>query len=249
MRFILIIIISLLPIFLSAQIVNIESQRLQSDTTGWLGSFGSSFLFQKNAVQVININLNAHVEYKAKKSLYLFLANYNLLRGSGETLADNLFYHLRYNYKVNKWLRWEVFTQLQQNNVTGIDLRVLAGTGPRFKLSGTKKFALYTATAAMYEYEKETTTPAIYHRDIRSSNYITATFKPNENTELTGTVFYQPLYKNFNDFRVLNEITATFKIIKHLSFTAAWYYLYDNKPAASTPRLNYSISNGIEYNF
>jgi len=100
MRFILIIIISLLPIFLSAQIVNIESQRLQSDTTGWLGSFGSSFLFQKNAVQVININLNAHVEYKAKKSLYLFLANYNLLRGSGETLADNLFYHLRYNYKI-----------------------------------------------------------------------------------------------------------------------------------------------------
>ena len=100
MRFILIIIISLLPIFLSAQIVNIESQRLQSDTTGWLGSFGSSFLFQKNAVQVININLNAHVEYKAKKSLYLFLTNYNLLRGSGETLADNLFYHLRYNYKI-----------------------------------------------------------------------------------------------------------------------------------------------------
>jgi hypothetical protein len=249
MRFILIIIISLLPIFLSAQIVNIESQRLQSDTTGWLGSFGSSFLFQRNAVQVININLNAHVEYKAKKSLYLFLANYNLLRGSGETLADNLFYHLRYNYKVNKWLRWEVFTQLQQNSITGIDLRVLAGTGPRFKLKGTKEFGLYTATAAMYEYEKETTTPAIYHRDIRSSSYVTATFKPNNNTELTGTVFYQPLYKNFNDFRVLNEITATFKIIKHLSFTAAWYYLYDNKPAASTPRLNYSISNGIEYNF
>ena len=142
-----------------------------------------------------------------------------------------------------------MFTQLQQNNVTGIDLRVLAGTGPRFKLSGTKTFALYTATAAMYEYEKETTTPAIYHRDVRSSNYVTATFKPNDNTELTGTVFYQPLYKNFNDFRVLNEITANFKILKHLSFTAAWYYLYDNKPAASTPRLNYSISNGIEYNF
>jgi len=138
MRFIILVSIIFLPFFLSAQIVNIETQRLQSDTTGWLGTLGSNFLFEKNAVEILNINLNAHVEYKTKKSLYLFLANYNLLKGSGQTLSDNLFYHLRYNYKITKWLRWEVFTQLQQNSVTGIDLRLLAGTGPRFKLSGTK---------------------------------------------------------------------------------------------------------------
>ena len=249
MRFIILVSIIFLPFFLSAQIVNIETQRLQSDTTGWLGTLGSNFLFEKNAVEILNINLNAHVEYKTKKSLYLFLANYNLLKGSGQTLSDNLFYHLRYNYKINKWLRWEVFTQLQQNSVTGIDLRFLAGTGPRFKLSGTKTFAFYAATAAMFEYEKETTTPPIYHRDIRSSSYVTTTFKPTDNAEFVGTVFYQPLYNNFNDYRILNELSAKFKIIKHLSFTAAWYYLYDNKPAASTPKLNYSISNGIEYDF
>ena len=249
MKFLLITCTILLPFFLPAQIVNIESQRLQSDTTGWLGSVGSNFLFQKNAVKVLNINLTAHAEYKTQKSLYLILGNYNLLKGGSETLADNLFYHVRYNYKVNKWLRWEVFTQLQRNNVTGIDLRVLAGTGPRFKLSSNKKIAFYTATTAMYEYEKEQTTPAVYHHNIRSSNYITATFKPAENTELIGTLFYQPLYSNLKDYRILNELSAKFKIVKHLSFVANWYYLYDSKPAASTPKLNYSISNGIEYAF
>ncbi|HYJ65931.1 MAG TPA: DUF481 domain-containing protein, partial [Parafilimonas sp.] len=210
MRFIILVSIIFLPFFLSAQIVNIETQRLQSDTTGWLGTLGSNFLFEKNAVEILNINLNAHVEYKTKKSLYLFLANYNLLKGSGQTLSDNLFYHLRYNYKINKWLRWEVFTQLQQNSVTGIDLRFLAGTGPRFKLSGTKTFAFYAATAAMFEYEKEVTTPPIYHRDIRSSSYVTATFEPTDNAEFVGTVFYQPLYNNFNDYRILNELSAKF---------------------------------------
>lgn len=249
MRSIFFICVLLLPFCVSAQIVNIESQRLQSDTTGWLGSLGSNFLFQKNAVQVLNINLDAHVEYKTQKSLYLFLANYNLLKGSGETLSDNLFYHLRYNYKINKWLRWEVFTQLQQNSVTGIDLRVLAGTGPRFKLGKSKQVALYAGASTMFEYEKEITTPAIYHRDIRSSNYITTTVKPNKNVELVATVFYQPLYKNVSDYRILNEITATFKIVKHLSFTAGWNYLYDTNPAAQTPKLNYSIVNGIEYDF
>lgn len=249
MRLIFLSCFFLFPFFVSAQIVNIESQRLQSDTTGWLGSFGSNFLFQKNAVQILNINLDAHVEYKTKKSLYLFLANYNLLKGSGQTLSDNLFYHLRYNYKINKWLRWEVFTQLQQNNVTGINLRVLAGTGPRFKLSKSKEVALYAGASTMFEYEKETTVPPIYHRDIRSSNYITTTINPNPNLELVATVFYQPLYKDFGNYRILNEISARFKIIKHLSFTFGWNYLYDTHPAASTPKLNYSISNGIEYDF
>ncbi|MEO8109718.1 MAG: DUF481 domain-containing protein [Ginsengibacter sp.] len=232
-----------------SQVVNVESQRIQSDTTGWFGNAGTSFLFEKNAVKVININAVAHVEYKTTKSLYLFLVDYNLLEGNAQTLNNNLFYHLRYNYKINKWLRWEAFTQMQQNNVTGIKLRLLAGTGPRFKLAGSKKLSLYAATSAMYEYEKEQTHPIVYHRDVRSSNYLSLTCKLSENGELVGTVFYQPLYRNFNDYRLLNEITIRFKIAKHFSFTTSWEYLYDSKPAANTPKLNYSISNGIEFSF
>jgi len=249
MRFIFISCVISLPFLASAQIINVESQRLQSDTIGWLGNFGSNFLFEKNAVQVVNVNLTAHVEYKSAKSLYLLLGNYNFLKGSGQTLSDNLFYHLRYNYKLNKWLRWEVFTQMQQNNVTGINMRLLTGTGPRFKLSRKKNLALYAGTSAMFEYEEEATAPTIYHRDIRSSNYVTATYKPSGNIELNGTAFYQPLYNNPSDFRVLNEIGIKFKIVKHLSFVTSWYYLYDSRPAASTPNLNYSISNGVEYDF
>ncbi|MDQ6762337.1 MAG: DUF481 domain-containing protein [Bacteroidota bacterium] len=232
-----------------AQIVNVESQRIQSDTTGWFGNAGTNFLFEKNAVKVININAVAHVEYKTAKSLYLFLVNYNLLEGNGQTLNNNLFYHLRYNYKINKWLRWEAFTQLQKNNVTGIKLRWLAGTGPRFKLANSKKNSLYAGTSAMYEYEKEQTDPAIYHRDLRSSNYVSLSYKPSENAELIGTVFYQPLFHNLNDCRVLNEIRIKLQFAKHFSSTTGWDYLYDSKPAANTPSLNYSISNGIEFSF
>lgn len=232
-----------------SQVVNVESQRIQSDTTGWFGNAGTSFLFEKNAVKVINISAVAHVEYKTAKSLYLFLVDYNLLEGNDKTLNNNLFYHLRYNYKIYKWLRWEAFTQLQQNNVTGIKLRLLAGTGPRFKLAGSKKLSLYVATSAMYEYEKEQTVPVVYHRDFRSSNYASLTCKLSENGELVSTVFYQPLFKNLSDYRLLNEITIRFKIAKHFSFTTGWDYLYDSKPAANTPKLNYSISNGIEFSF
>jgi hypothetical protein len=233
----------------SAQIVNIESQRIQSDTTGWFGNVGTGFLFEKNAIEVINISGNAHVEYKSPKSLYLFLVNYNFLKGGGQTLNNNLFYHLRYNYKLNKWLRWEVFTQLQQNSINGIKLRLLTGSGPRFKLARSKQVALYAATAAMYEYEEEQTVPIVYHRDLRSSSYLSLTYNPSKNAELMCTVFYQPLFGDLSDYRILNEISMKFKFVKHLSFTASWYYLYDSKPAATIPKLNYSISNGISYDF
>jgi len=234
---------------LCGQVVNIESQRMQSDTTGWLGNFGTSFLFQKNAVEVMNVNLNAHVQYKTKKDLYLVLGNYSLLKASGQTFSDNLFYHMRYNHKFNAWLRWEVFTQMQQNSVTGIDVRLLAGTGPRFKLHGTKEFALYTATAAMFEYEKEQTVPPVYHRDIRSSSYISFTYKPSASAEFINTIFYQPLFRDVSDYRVLDELALKCKLAKKLSFTAGFYYLYDSAPADETPKLNYSITNGIEYDF
>lgn len=234
---------------LFAQIVNVESQRVQNDTTGWFVNFGTGFLFEKNAVEVININVTGYVEYQTAKSVYLFFANYNLLRGNRQSLYDNTFYHVRYNYKINGWLHWEAFTQLQHNDITGIKLRRLAGTGPRFKLVGGKKFILHAATAVMYEYEKEQTTPIIYHNDLRGTSYISLNYKPSENTELTGTVFYQPLFRNYHDYRVLNEITAKFKIVKHLSFKVTWYYLHDSKPAAGTPKFNYSISNGIGYSF
>lgn len=230
-----------------AQIVNVESQRLETDTTGLFGNFGAGFLFVKNVVEVINVNVNGYLEYQTPKSIFIGLGSYNFLRGNGQSLYDNTFYHVRYNYKINKWMQWEAFTQLQHNDITGIKLRRLAGTGPRFRLAGSKKISLHVATAAMYEYEREKTNPIIYHNDIRSSSYLSLNYKPSENTSFNGTVFYQPLFRDAHDYRVLNELSAKFKIVKNLSFKVTWYYLHDSKPAANTPKFNYSISNGIEY--
>ena len=233
----------------NGQIVNVESKRLKSDTTGWLGSIGTSFQLENSAVKVININAEAHLEYKAQRSLYLFLANYNLLKGEGKTLQNNLFYHLRYNYKLNKLLRWEAFTQLQQNNIAGIKSRFLIGTGPRFKISGTEKLALYASTAIMYENEHELSKPEIINKDLRSSNYVSMTWRPKENLDVVTTIFYQPLYKNLSDFRILHELSLNFKFTNNFSFITAWNYLYDSKPPPNIPLQIFTLKNGVRYTF
>lgn len=250
MRFICLLLFFVLPsLFTNAQIVNVESKRLKSDTTGWLGSIGVSFEMEKSAVRVMNINTEAQLEYKAPRSLYLFLVNYDLLKGEGTTFQNNLFYHLRYNYKINDLLRWEAFSQMQNNNVAGIKMRLLLGTGPRFKISGTEKLALYASTAVMYENEKELTTPVIHHEDIRSSSYASFTWKPVAKSEIVSTLFFQPLFKNLEDYRVLHELNLRFNFTENFSFVTTWKYLFDSKPPAKIPGESYSIKNGIQYKF
>lgn len=248
-RFILtnLLLIFLLP--LHAQIINIESKRMQSDTTGWMGNAGASFALIKNVQEVLSLNANAHLQYKTNRNLYLLLTNYNLLRGDGKRLSNNMFYHLRFNRKLNDMLRWEVFTQWQQDIITNIGLRILAGTGPRFKVYDRPRFKLYAATAAMYEHEKEKTDPVVIHNDVRSSSYVSFTYEPTESLEIVSTTFYQPLFREISDFRIFNQLSLNFKVSSHISITTSWNYLYDADPAGISPRINYSISNGINYKF
>jgi hypothetical protein len=229
-------------------IVNVENSRIHSDTTGWKGNIGSSFSFTKNVQQILNINAAMHLQYKTQKDLYLLLANYNLLKGNKQEFSNNMFYHLRYNRKLGKVVRWEMFTQWQQNNVTNIDLRALFGTGPRFKLIESKSFRFYAAALAMFEHERDKN-PAVTYNDMRGDAYLTFTYKPNPVFDVTATTFYQPLFSLFKDFRILNQITFSIKATKHLSVSTNWDYSYDAFPAVGTPDINYVISNGINYTF
>ena len=249
MKCLLILLFCFITITSRAQIVNVESRRIQSDTTGWLGNFGASFRLDKNKVQVINLNTNAQIEYKSLRSLYLLLVNYDFLKGASQTLQNNLFSHLRYNYKVTDLLRLEAFTQVQQNNLSGIKSRWLIGAGPRFKISGTKKLSLYAASLVMYEDEHELTKPVTIHKDIRSSSYASASWRPVDRAEITTTLFYQPLFRDFSDFRVLHELKMKFQFTKKFSFFTTWAVLYDSKPATDVPNTIYTLRNGIEYEF
>lgn len=236
-------------VFTKAQIVNIESRRIHTDTTGWAGSFGGNFSIAQNVDRVFSASAFAHLQYKTQKNLYLFLGDYSFLKGANTKYLDNMFYHLRYNRKLSERIRWEVFTQLQTNKITKIDNRFLAGAGPRFKLSGSGKLQVYLGVLFMYEYEKELTEPPVFHHDIRNSSYLTFTYKPLPNFELVSTTFYQPRMDKFKDFRILNQESANLSITQQLSATLNWNYLYDQYPAAEVPKINYTFSTGFKYAF
>ena len=230
-----------------SQIANIERSRMQTDTTGWAGSAGAAVSLTRNTVQVFAGNIEAQLQYKSKRSLYLILGSYGLLKASDSRLIDNGFLHLRYNYKINKVLRWELFTQWQNNKVTYIRYRVLAGTGPRFKMLSSQKLSLYAASLVMYEQEKEIIAGGLLHKDYRSSSYFSFTYSPASSVELVSTTFFQPLLKDFKDYRILNQAVLRLKTGKRLAVKINWDYLFDSRPAAGIPSENYTLSTGIDY--
>lgn len=233
----------------NAQIVNIESSRIHTDTIGWSGSIGGNVSLAKNVDKVFSAGAFAHLQYKTGKNLYLFLGDYSFLKGAQKKYTDNTFFHLRYNRKISSLLRWEIFTQLQTNKITKIDNRFLAGMGPRFKLSGSGRLHVYLGVLAMYEYERELTEPPVSHRTVRNSSYLSFTLKPTPTLEIVSTTFYQPRLAHWGDFRILNQESANLSITQKLSATVNWNYLYDQYPVEGIPRSNYTFSTGLKYAF
>ncbi len=222
---------------------------MQSDTVGWMGKIGAAAAFRKNTEKIFEIGLETLLQYKTSndQGLWLILGNFGFLKiGSDRFVSDGLA-HLRYNRKVNEWLRWEFFGQFQNNIITQIDSRVLLGTGPRFKLIKIKSFRLYAASLFMYEAEKERTYPIIKHNDVRNSSYISFTWLPRENIEMISTTYFQPLLKKPGDYRILNQVVLNVKATPHFGLSIQWNYLHDRFPAGTAPRTTYSFATGITY--
>lgn len=227
------------------QIVNMENQRYHTDTTGWAGTLGGNFSLSNYGQKVFAVNANAHVQYKSKKSLYLLLGGYGFLKGDNRSFIDHGFLHFRYNYKLTNAVRFEAFTQIQQNVITKIQYRYLVGTGPRFKILGSERLRIYAASLPMYEVEKEKDKPSPVH-DWRLSSYLSITLVPNKQTELTSTTYYQPILFDVGDYRLLNQSSLKVKAAKKIAVVINWNYQYDATPATGIVTDTYNLSTGIE---
>ncbi len=236
-------------LFSKAQIVNVEASRMQSDTVGWSGSVGADFGMSKNVDKIFALGLGSHLQYKTSNDmgLWLVLGNLNILKIASDRFVSDGLAHIRYNRKVNEWLRWEFFGQYQNNVITQIDSRMLLGTGPRLKLIKISKFRMYTGCLFMYEREIERTTPKIKHSDIRNSSYLSFSWFPRDNIDLVSTTYFQPLVTQLSDYRILNQVSLTVEATPHFGLTVNWNYLHDRFPAGTAPKTTYNFGTGITY--
>jgi len=239
---------SMLAAACTGQVLNIEQERIRTDTTGWSGNARISFELVRNQKQVLNLNGRFHVQFKTLRTLSLFLADYGLLRADRSDFSNSGIGHIRFNYKIRPWLTAEAFAQVQSNKILGVRFRGLLGAGPRFRIVAMESFRLYAAALTMFEHE-ELETSGIISDHFRLSSYASWTWKLSEIVTLVQTTYFQPRVDEPADFRTASQADFMMRISRRFSISLSFNQLYDTRPPAGVVRSVYSIKNVISMDF
>lgn len=232
-----------------SQIINVESLRRVTDTTGWHGTTSLDFSLTRNTNDLFRFGNHTHIQYKIPRQLFLLVGNVTFERSAGQNFVNQGSVHFRHNYKITDRFVWEAFTQAQYNSVAKINFRGLIGTGPRYKIIGHEKHRLYLGTILMYEYEEIDNVPMLINRDFRGSFYTSFSIYPTERITLVSTSYYQPLIKNWSDHRFATENSLVIEIVKKLSLKTTYTLTFDSHPADEVNSTFYNLSTGLIYTF
>ncbi len=249
MRFFVLTLLLCFTISTSAQILNAESLRKVTDTSGYSGSAGVDFALRRNTKDFLTFSSNLHIQYKMKKHLVLLKNDISFQKLEGEKLQNGGISHLRYNYRFHSRIAWEVFAQGQYNKISLVDFRGLIGTGPRFKLTTSEKYKFYLGTLVMYEHEELADGITPIQRDFRASGYLSFSLYPIETITLVSTTYYQPRFSKISDYRISSQSSFLIDLFKNFAFTIDYTFTYDAFPAIGIPNSQYDFSTGITYSF
>lgn len=221
---------------LFAQIVNIENRRIYDDTLGWSGAFDAGFSAMQNKELLLNANLRPRVQFKTKNHYYLFLTDWYYSKGANQIYANSGMIHFRYAYRLHKkqsvkkspW-KWESYAQVQYNQLLDQRMRALAGSGIRIKMLDKNGFRIFAGSSTFYEYENIISSGQII-KDYRWSNYLSWYMNPKESFSFSAVTYFQPLWKDLKDFRIMGQYTLTFHVFKRIDLRLEFNNFFDSNP-------------------
>ncbi|WP_324720990.1 DUF481 domain-containing protein [Salinimicrobium sp. HB62] len=251
-RTLLLLTILLFPTLLSAQLVNIESKRMQTDSVRFALNADFSFSHTNNdgsQVNQVDAALTTQLKSKDLRKIYFFLGNYKLIDSGEKNLENAWFLHGRFNYKVSELLRLESFVQGQYNQLLIVEQRNLLGAGLRVKWVDKERFSGYAGNSYMYEVEySDRAGTTNYHH--RNSTYLTLSYTAESNKfSVTNTVYYQPLYRDLGDYRILEQFRLNLPLSKWLSVFTLYNYYFDSKTPLNTEEYTSNLNLGIGIRF
>lgn len=242
----------LLPFLGQAQLVNIETKRLQTDSTRFVLNADFAFNHSNNdgvSVNQVNGTLTTQLKSKDLKRTYLFLGNYRLIDADEGNLQNSWFLHTRFNYKFNQLLRFEAFLQGQYNQLLVVEQRNLVGAGLRLKWMNRENFSGYLGNSYMYEveYSDRAGTTEYNHRN---STYLSVSYlSKSKNFSVTNTVYYQPLYKNLKDYRLLEQFRLDIPLAEWFKVFTIYDYYFDSKTPLNTREYTSQLQIGLGFSF
>lgn len=232
-----------------SQILNAESLRKVTDTSGWSGSVSAHFALKRKVNDFVILGSDVHLQYKKRKHLFIFKNDINFQKIEGNKFENNGITHIRHNYRFHPRIAWEIFGQGQYNKVSLIDFRGVLGTGTRFKLTKSENYKFYLGTLLMYEHEEISDNFTPIQRDLRGSTYLSFSIYPSDRVSIISTTYYQPLLKKISDYRISSQSSLAVELFGGFDLKVTYTFVYDAVPALEIPNSQYDFRTGISYSF
>jgi hypothetical protein len=232
----------------NAQVINIESRRMDAAQEGWAGQGEFGYAYIQNQSSISNLNTRLNILYNKQKHTCIFLGDLSLIQSSEGDFENAGYEHIRYNYDKTDRLIYEAYTQVQFSKQLRLYPRYVIGAGPRYKIYKTDSVKIFAGGSLLFEHE-QLQNPSEVMSNERLTGYFSCIFTKIPNVTIDIMLMYQPRLVDFSDARFQSEVRLDFPFSSHLLFRCSGSVYIDSKPPAGVPPNYTQVRNSILYNF
>lgn len=245
-------VLALTPSSARANPVNAEVLRPNPFREGWSGGLDGSFAISRGNIELLDVGGAGRVQYQTlhpqavqaegtaarvpfiDQRVFLTVSG-RFAERAGSPFINQAFEHLRWTGMWRKRVGSDVFAQYQFNELQRLRGRAVTGVGARFEIVHQPVFMLWAGSGYMFEYDRidvlagASDSPEAYQH--RWTNYLTMRVAAFEGQLLLqNTLYYQPRFDAFADFRLLEELEALAKVTEVFGLGATLSVLHDSAP-------------------
>lgn len=264
----LLVALTLLPALASAQ-VNTEAYRARFGEPGWHGDAHLAFALRDGNSESLNLGAGFRLQkatpfasyseeeqdFRSPRRLFFLVADYAREEQSDERSVNQGFGHLRFTHMVEAVWGWETFLQVEYDEFTRLDRRVLLGAGLRWAVDETPQRVFHLGTGLMAESERLDAVAGAAPREtsdvVRSTSYATLVwrFGVEGRAALRSTLYVQPRVDDVEDLRILEEAALDVALTQRLSLGLSLVVEHDNRPPAGVERTDLYLTNRLRVSF
>ncbi len=231
--------------------VNIERMRL-TDLDFVAGTVGGSFALRAGNVEFYSLGVNGRIDVTRGRNDAFLVGRVNIIQNDDRVLSYTRFGHARYNFDIKTWWQYELFAQVEFDEIRLLNQRLLVGTGLRFKIFQSENSSIHFGTTPMVEIERLNPSKVPVHPNTtftRWSNYLSWRAVRNDFFSVVQTIYVQPRFDKPRDVRLLNDTSIDFRIFSNLSLGIVMNLRYDSGPPTVIKDFDLTLANTLKYSF
>jgi len=241
------LLLTLVPALADAQ-VNTERLRQSVSAEGPFLRLDGSVGWMRGNVDYLEVSANVATGVNRGRHHVLAHMAASYAEFGGASYLGRAFAHLRWTAEWHERVASELFLQNQFDRILFLKARAIGGLGARLTLLESDAFTAYAATG--YMLEREVFQPSVIPEDEphprrttnhRWTSYLTFTAKADELLSFTNTIYVQPRFDDFSDYRVAEEAALTVTHGTGLSISLGLRIRFDSRPPTALERLDVSI--------